>query len=291
MPFIRNSPTQYGAKAMVRPEDELKQRQLGAAPSATAPAGTGAAPSAPGANTSAPGGNFTNLVDYVRANQGAAQGMADRVAGSIDRQAQGVTERADAAAAGKPMPRGGVGVGPGAPPPPAPGTPPVDRQTADLASAQAAQDKAKLAGTMGGRSELLNQQYGGQGYGQGENDLDNALMGSASGGRLEQLSQKYKGLTDYVRGKQQQVTDAAKAKVTTGQQPVEREPLPPPPGAAPAQTPMTDRSAGANEGRDPNTLSDSELNAQGYMYDQAPGESYAHFSDRVSARKDKKKLK
>lgn len=48
---------------------------------------------------------------------------------------------------------------------------------------------------------------------------------------------------------------------------------------------LEDLTGGKFEGQDPNTMTDEQLNAMGYMYEQAPGETYAHYSKRVCERK------
>ncbi len=190
-----------------RPEDD--QQQLDTGMSGTlrsggsgAAAGGGAAPGSPSqqAPSSVAGGNFVNLSDYLKANEGQGQAMADKVTGGIQADADKAT-----------------GLGSQTLNPSGPsamlGTGLAQKQGAQMQAAQNAESGAKLAGTEGGREQLLNKAYG-SGASQGESNFNNALLGSGSGGKLGQLQGKYAGLSTYL-GQQQQAQNAGLANSAT----------------------------------------------------------------------------
>lgn len=156
-----------------------------------------------------------------------------------------------------------------------------------------AQRAAEVTGQRGGVESTLRAGHGG-GYSGGESAFDAALTGAAGRDRFNDLRQTYGGILD-------RFTDAERAAGQTGAEaaagyapPVSRE-LAYGPEASLGDPRLsgrggdtghrlTDRSGGQFDMADPNNLSDEQLNAQGYMYSQAPGESYAHYSDRVAGR-------
>lgn len=270
MPFLRQQ----------REDDPyaMKREQPGAAPPAGRPglagpaAATAAAPQAPGGPTSAPGG-FINLQDYLSANAGAGGAMAGKVAGSIEADAK-------RAAPGDAMKVQRPGALPNV----------VQGQDASIgwhqgqqqAAADSAQQKAGLLGTPGGQTQLLDSLYG-SGRTTGESNLDNALLGGGGGNsRMGELQSRYKNFSGYVRGNiADNNTQAAGKRFGEGAE-----------LAATQRRIMGEEDAVTNQRRimaeedaaNPDRQSDAQLSAAGYMHQQAPGESYAHYSDRVAAR-------
>lgn len=216
MPFIRQQQApRYGLAG-----DDKEQRKtlsfagvMPAPAAGTAAASAPSAPSAPaaaGGLTTPSGSNYVNLADYVRANQGAGQALTDKVLGGANQQAaelkQGQGSLGTKQLGVQRATPGTFQFTPGAPlvtQQRQQGGSPLAGQSA-VEAAQRVEETGRLAGTMGGRAELLNQQFGKDagGYSQGENDLDNALMGAGSGGRLEAAGKNFTGLTDMVRERQ-----------------------------------------------------------------------------------------
>lgn len=243
-----------------------------AAPAASAPAAGGSAPS------SVRGGNFINLQDYLSANAGQAQHMAGNVLNPIE-------SKGDALKSGRPT---SLAESAGMSFAPATGQSRPSQQQA----AGEVESQAGLLGSWGGREQLLRQQAGPQ-YSQGEANFDNALLGGAAGARMADLSKRYSGLADMVGGRKYASTAPMTPPPWTGTQkgPYEEQVDNGPnnkaqdSGAAGENgRTQKDLTGGANAGKDPNSLSDEELSAMGYMDGPAPGESYAHYSDRIAGR-------
>lgn len=206
MPFIRRQPTKSDEmEEQTQPEQRLTlSAPAGAAP-ASAPTG-GAAPQAkPQPGGTVGGGAFVNLLDYTRANQGAGQAMADKALGGAEKQG----------AALKAGPNKGPQVMAGSPVMQAAQAQKEAitglRQmqlggTSAIDAAKQVEQAANLAGTWGGRQELLAKQS--PGATQGERNIDNFLMGQAAGSRLDSLRQQYGGLADYVKTTQDAKRDA-----------------------------------------------------------------------------------
>jgi hypothetical protein len=191
---------------------------------------SGVMPSAPqnqvASMASSTGTRAPLLADYLRANVGS--GMAEKTVGALEKQANAIqsskvstsptgeiTVAMETGAKGlSPAQQTVVGRGVGFMPGKGVGTvagtkvgemstgpvgfaPTKAILTAPQAQqrAEAIESQARAVVQPGGAQSLLQAQYGQkQGYTQGEQLLDAALLGATSGGRLEQLSKKYSGL-------------------------------------------------------------------------------------------------
>ena len=161
--------------------------------------------------------------------------------------------------------------------------------------AREAESKSGLLGSTGGVQELLGQEYKGA-YSSGESALDAGLMGGVAGERMAGLKKRYSGLTGMLQ-KNRAAIDAANAaaaetakarKMADKYQDVERtDEGPRNVGTGGEKAGPDDRTDGSYAGQDPNTLSDEVLDAQGWYASPAPGESYAHYSDRMDRKKGK----
>lgn len=231
------------------------------------------------------GARFAQLADYARANQGEGARMANNMTastnafGKIAVGAPGIQNQKTAQPGGSMSAPAGIQSA-------------FSRLQNDEGLAQRVEDNSKLAGSFSGRREMAAGLGQGQ-YSSGEKDLDSALIGIESGGKLNDLSKRYSGLTNMVRQRNEN-NALAPSLTTAGQNPNTMETavaagLPTMEQAAAYQEQpggykdLTDGSAVA-QGKDPNTLSDEELSAMGYYDTQAPGETYAHYSDRMQAR-------
>jgi hypothetical protein len=258
--------------------------------------GAPAAPTAGNSQPHQPAGQRASLADYFRANMGqqSTQGMVNKQNPALNtaenlRGMGGVGIQSQGSAGGGMSGQLGQRAGP------------VQQYFGPSkhedygAAAKAAEGRAGLLSTQGGRQEALRQDYGQSSA--GESNLDAALLGAAGGDRMQKAASRYKGLGDMFRSQgRAKHADVGRelaygdAQVDNGPKKVGYEngelwaPEPDRPGGA--DQVLKDVSGGQSQGKDPNTLSDNELNAMGYMYSQAPGESYKHYSDRVAARKE-----
>lgn len=183
--------------AYLDPEDEA-QRGLrdasGPAPMSAGPAPMSGTPAAPGGaaplRPAGRGTGYVNLESYMRANQGAGQGMANAIAGDVTAAGQKAQDEANAwrAQAAHSTAATAEGVNPNL----------LGQATRDAFDAQA---QARAAGTAPGVGALLSDHYGKQGgYGSGMRGFDTFLTRSEGNGALEGLGSKYGALGSYVTG-------------------------------------------------------------------------------------------
>lgn len=235
-------------------------------------------------------GGMASLADYYRANMGQAQGMADKALGGV--QAEGAMLQSAGRRGGQALQGNSHFAGAGANVAGGVDVKSLSEQAGDV------QRKADLLSTQGGRQEALRQQYGTSSA--GESALDAALLGGAAGGRIDKARTGMAALGDYFRqdeASRRAAGEALQAGRTANPSRATADHAYGPNGEATneaprnvgvgkdANAPMQDISSGLNASKDPNTLSDNELNAMGYMHQPAPGESYEHYSNRIAARK------
>ena len=223
--------------AFIREDERLKRMRekeplLSQGPAITGLAPLAAQPQAPSVGPST-GARAPLLADYLRANVGS--GMAEKTVGSLERQAKALqqgrvettptgdvsvtvaTGAKEPSRAQQAVLSGGVGFRPGKGAGTVAGTRVGEMSTGPIGlvpreailtapqaqqRAESIESQARAASQPGGAQSLLQAQYGQkQGYTQGEQLLDAALLGATAGGRLEQLSKKYSDLYGQLTGR------------------------------------------------------------------------------------------
>ncbi len=198
MPIIRQLQDDEERRKRMQGQPTMAGAVGPSAPAAPAQQALGG-PSGP---TSVQGSNHINIQDYLKANEGQGNKMADKI--GIESQAAGVRGAQPVqnqyvqGLASAPRPQNAA-TGPAGL---SSKTPTYLEGQAETDAAAAVSRKAGLAGTSGGQKELLDQAYG-SGRSSGESDFDNALMGGTGGGsRLGDLNKKYAGLSSWVQADQ-----------------------------------------------------------------------------------------
>jgi hypothetical protein len=128
-----------------------------------------------------------------------------------------------------------------------------------------------------GRAGILQQKHAQQGgYGSGMAAFDSALAGGSQavqgaqsryGNLMQRLTDAQKSQADLVQHRQDEAAKSAMATQADRMQ----HPTAQAPAAAPGMSPQ-------------DKMGDEQLTQMGYGYSQAPGESYAHYSDRIARR-------
>lgn len=224
-------------------------------------------------------GGWVNLGEHFGLNKDQAAGMTERVVGGAERKA-----RAAKSAISRTRDYNSAGYGGG-----------ENQSLADLdnlgADVRSGARDVRMAGSDTGRMALLDKEYGPTGaYASG---MDSFLVGQQGGDRIADLDKQYGGLEEEFLGAEQQGVELREQRRVLAEQgrteqaaidaaEKKRRGMGTPFRPSPHQN--ISGTAGTGGGR-PNDLSDAQLSAMGYPHDPAPGESYAHFSARLEARR------
>jgi hypothetical protein len=259
--------------------DDDERKLAGGAPAPMASAGGSGAP-APAAPQTPGGGRFVGLQDYLRANPNAGKETANNLVGGIESDFRKPTTSTLALMGENRNPLAGGGRLTAEPK----AMYNTTARASDAAQVADVEQRAGAVATQGGREALLAKDNAKTGsYTQGMAALDAALSGQQGGDKMQATATRFKGLGDYLQGQHAQ-QDAPKKPRQVAYITEARTTGTAPGGYIPAG-PQGDLAEGKYQNRDPNELSDDDLNAAGYMYEPAPGESYEHFDARVAARK------